>query len=88
MTLLITGCAGFIGARTVQLAINAGHEVVGLDNLNNYYDISLKEHQLKPLCDYPNFRFFELDIENGEAQDRVFASGTLMQCSISRRGRG
>ena len=38
MLLLITGAAGFIGARTAQLALDAGHEVVGLDNLNDYYD--------------------------------------------------
>jgi UDP-glucuronate 4-epimerase len=73
MTLLITGCAGFVGARTVQLALDAGHEVVGLDNLNDYYDIRLKEHRLKPLCDHPNFRFLELDIENVDVLDRIFA---------------
>ncbi len=41
--LLITGCAGFIGARTCQLALDAGHEVVGVDNLNDYYDVRVRD---------------------------------------------
>jgi UDP-glucuronate 4-epimerase len=72
MTLLITGCAGFIGSRTAQLALDAGHEVIGLDNLNNYYDPVLKRHRLEPLFQSPSFRFFELDIEDGSALDCVF----------------
>lgn len=73
MTLLITGAAGFIGARTAQFALDAGHEVVGLDNLNDYYDVRLKHHRLKLLFKSSGFRFFETDIEDGEALDRVFA---------------
>lgn len=73
MTLLITGCAGFIGARTVELALEAGHEVVGLDNLNDYYDVRLKKHRLERLLAHDGFRFLELDIENGEALDPIFA---------------
>jgi nucleoside-diphosphate-sugar epimerase len=74
MKLLLTGCAGFIGARTTQLALDAGHEVVGLDNLNDYYDPRLKRHRLEPLLLSPGFRFIEMDIENGEALDRVFGA--------------
>ncbi|MDG1953028.1 MAG: SDR family NAD(P)-dependent oxidoreductase [Gammaproteobacteria bacterium] len=73
MTLLITGCAGFIGARTAELALEAGHEVVGLDNLNDYYDVRLKQHRLEPLLANEAFRFAELDIEDGEVLDRIFA---------------
>jgi len=73
MTLLITGCAGFIGARTSQLALEAGHEVVGLDNLNDYYDPRIKRHRLDQLLANEGFRFLEMDIEDGVALDRVFA---------------
>jgi nucleoside-diphosphate-sugar epimerase len=74
MSLLITGTAGFIGARTTQLALDAGHQVVGLDNLNDYYDPRLKRHRLESLLKSPGFRFVELDIEDGAALDRVFAA--------------
>jgi UDP-glucuronate 4-epimerase len=72
MKLLITGCAGFIGARTTQLALDAGHEVVGIDNLNDYYDVRVKQHRLEPLIENPAFNFLEMDIEDGGALDRVF----------------
>ena len=47
MRLLITGSAGFIGARTAQLALDAGHSVVGLDKLNDYYDPRVKRHPIR-----------------------------------------
>jgi UDP-glucuronate 4-epimerase len=72
MNLLITGSAGFIGARTAQLALDAGHQVVGLDNLNDYYDVRLKHHRLEPLLASDGFRFVEADIEDGEALDKIF----------------
>ena len=73
LKLLITGTAGFIGARTAQFALHAGHEVVGLDNLNDYYDPRIKHHRLEPLLKSPGFRFVEMDIEDGDALDRIFA---------------
>lgn len=73
MNLLITGTAGFIGARTTQFALDAGHEVVGIDNLNDYYDLRLKRHRLEPLIASDGFQFLEIDIEDGDALDRVFA---------------
>jgi len=74
MNLLIPGVAGFIGARTAQLALDAGHEVVGLDNLNDYYDPLLKHHRLEQLFKSSGFRFLEMDIENDADLDRVFAA--------------
>jgi nucleoside-diphosphate-sugar epimerase len=74
MLLLITGCAGFIGARTAELALNAGHEVVGLDNLNDYYDPRLKHHRLVPLLKSSGFSFHPIDIEDGPALDRIFSN--------------
>lgn len=73
MKLLITGCAGFIGARTSQFALEAGHEVVGLDNLNDYYDLRLKQHRLEPLIKNDGFGFHQIDIEDGAALDKVFS---------------
>jgi UDP-glucuronate 4-epimerase len=73
MILLITGCAGFVGARTAQLALEQGHEVVGIDNLNDYYDIRLKQHRLEPLLASDGFSFHKIDIEDGDALDRIFA---------------
>ncbi len=72
MTLLITGCAGFIGARTTQLALDAGHEVVGIDNLNDYYDALVKRHRLESLLAHERFHFLKMDIEDGKSLDRVF----------------
>lgn len=74
MNLLITGCAGFIGARTSQLALEGGHSVVGIDNLNDYYDVRLKQHRLKPLLESEGFCFQEIDIEDGDGLDQIFAN--------------
>lgn len=74
MNLLITGCAGFIGARTSALALESGYEVVGLDNLNGYYDVELKRHRIKPLRNHDGFHFHEIDIEDGCALDRIFSA--------------
>lgn len=73
LKLLITGAAGFIGSRTTQLALDAGHEVVGLDNLNDYYDLRLKQHRLEPLIKNVGFTFHQVDIEDGATLDQVFS---------------
>lgn len=73
MRILITGASGFIGARTAQLALDDGHEVVGIDNLNDYYDPRIKHHRLAPLLKSSGFQFYEMDIEDQAALDRVFA---------------
>lgn len=72
MKYLVTGAAGFIGAKTVEVLCAQGHQVVGIDNLNDYYDVSLKQARLAQL-DSPNFAFIELDIADGEAIDALFA---------------
>lgn len=73
MKILITGCAGFIGARTTQLALEGGHEIVGIDNLNDYYDVRIKNERLDPLLQTDGFQFHELDIEDGNGLDRIFS---------------
>ncbi len=59
---LVTGAAGFIGARVSELLVGAGHEVVGVDNLNDAYDPRVKHHRLERLKALPRFCFAELDI--------------------------
>jgi nucleoside-diphosphate-sugar epimerase len=59
---LVTGAAGFIGARTSELLIRDGHTVVGIDNLNEAYDLRMKEYRLKRLQSLDEFSFHKLDI--------------------------
>ena len=62
MRVLITGAAGFIGMHTSRQLMERGDEVIGIDNLNDYYDVRLKQARLAQLSPYPNFRFVRLDI--------------------------
>jgi UDP-glucuronate 4-epimerase len=59
---LVTGAAGFIGARTSEILIQDGHTVVGVDNLNDAYDPRMKEYRLRRLQALPGFTFHKLDI--------------------------
>ena len=60
----MTGVAGFIGMHCARKLLDDGHEIVGIDNLNNYYDVALKEDRLKLLEGYKSFRFLKLDIKD------------------------
>lgn len=62
--ILVTGAAGFIGFQTVRELIAQGHNVVGLDNMNDYYDPRLKEHRLDLINQSDKFKFYKTDIEN------------------------
>lgn len=66
-TYLVTGTAGFIAARVVELLLDEGHTVVGVDNLNDAYDVRLKEWRLKRLLGRPGFSFQRLDITDRAA---------------------
>ncbi|MGA0093620.1 MAG: NAD-dependent epimerase/dehydratase family protein, partial [Chthoniobacterales bacterium] len=74
MKILLTGCAGFIGSRTAAMLLERGVEVVGVDNLNDYYDVRLKQHRVEGLDVRPGFSFRQLDIENRDALAEVFAA--------------
>ena len=70
---LVTGAAGFIGANVAQALLDAGHEVVGIDSLNDYYDVDLKQYRLKPLVDHSQFSFVQGDLVEAQVVDSLFA---------------
>ncbi len=59
---LVTGAAGFIAHRLIELLLEAGHEVVGVDNMNHAYDVRIKEYRLRRLQAMPGFKFYQRDI--------------------------
>ncbi len=70
--ILVTGCAGFIGMHLCSKLLNDDYEVVGVDNLNDYYDIELKQNRLLKLKKFKNFEFFQFDISNKNELEKVF----------------
>ncbi len=75
--ILVTGAAGFIGFYLCKRLIDRGEEVVGIDNLNDYYDVRLKLDRLKQFEDCKNFRFVKTDIAEREAVDGLFSRETF-----------
>lgn len=73
MTILVTGAAGFIGYHVSRLLLERGETVVGIDNLNDYYDPRLKEHRLAALPDTGAFRFLRVDFADDAALERALA---------------
>jgi UDP-glucuronate 4-epimerase len=73
MKVLVTGAAGFIGNELALRLTARGDEVVGIDNLNHYYDVSLKKARLNRLKDEPRFDFLKLDIADRAAMSELFA---------------
>ncbi|XSG82650.1 MAG: NAD-dependent epimerase [Methyloligella sp. ZOD6] len=73
MKILVTGAAGFIGFHTAKALLARGDEVIGLDNLNDYYDVTLKEARLAQLRELPGFSFHKLDLADTGAIAKLFA---------------
>lgn len=73
MKVLITGTAGFIGNRLAQRLLERGEEVIGIDNLNDYYDVTLKEARLAKIKDHPGFTEARINIEDRPAMEALFA---------------
>ena len=73
MKILVTGAAGFIGSTLSKILLARGDQVIGVDNLNDYYDPSLKIERLKPLKAHENFTDVCISIEDKEAMDSTFA---------------
>ena len=72
--ILVTGAAGFIGYHTCKKLLDSGYEVVGIDNLNDYYDVTLKEARLTRLQGMRNFSFMRLDLADRDGMDELFLS--------------
>jgi nucleoside-diphosphate-sugar epimerase len=70
--ILVTGVAGFIGHKVAEMLLDKGEKVIGIDNLNDYYDVRLKEYRLTLLKEYKNFIFYKIDIENLVDLRRLF----------------
>ncbi|MCE1239554.1 MAG: SDR family NAD(P)-dependent oxidoreductase, partial [Azonexaceae bacterium] len=74
MKILVTGAAGFIGCETALRLLERGDEVVGIDNLNDYYEVALKDARLARLNGRPGFRFVRLDIADRQGVAALFAA--------------
>ena len=72
MHIMITGVAGFIGSTLAMRLLDRGDRVYGIDNMSDYYDVSLKEARLARFMDHPNFRFERLDIADRAGVKRLF----------------
>jgi len=70
---LVTGAAGFIGSHLSHRLLAGGDEVIGLDNMNDYYDVSLKEARLNRLTEKTGFRFVKMDVADRSAMEHLFA---------------
>ena len=74
MKILVTGSAGFIGNNLSQKLLARGDEVIGIDNLNDYYDVSLKEARLNQILNHENYTEARIDLENRDAVQELFAT--------------
>jgi UDP-glucuronate 4-epimerase len=74
MKILVTGAAGFVGMHLSRRLLERGDEVIGIDNLNDYYDVGLKRARIEELSPFSNFRFLELDIAENDAVGELFKS--------------
>ena len=74
MKFLVTGAAGFIGFHLCLKLLNNGHSVYGIDNLNNYYDVNLKENRLKHLLQNKSFKFKKIDISDNNFVKKIYPS--------------
>lgn len=71
-TIIVTGAAGFIGSKVSEMLLGQGYKVIGIDNLNDYYDIRIKYWRLEQIKEQPDFVFYQEDIENLEALRLIF----------------
>ena len=72
-TYLVTGAAGFIGSKVTELLLAGNHSVVGIDNLNDAYDVRLKQWRLDQIIEQPNFTFHRVDIGDRASLESIFA---------------
>lgn len=77
MKILVTGAAGFIGFHLSQRLLELDYDVLGIDNLNDYYDVELKKERLKILNGNTNFQFYKIDLADGEPLNLVFDNHSI-----------
>ena len=77
MSIIVTGVAGFIANKTAEILLKSKKEVIGIDNINDYYDVKIKNYRLKQLKKYKNFKFFKLDIENKKSLEKIFSKNKI-----------
>ena len=82
MNIIVTGAAGFIGMHVSKKLLDDGHNVTGIDNLNTYYDQTLKQNRLKSLSSYENFIFYEQDIADKNTIMEIFLEANA-ECVIN-----
>ncbi|MBK5144738.1 NAD-dependent epimerase [Budviciaceae bacterium BWR-B9] len=79
MKFLVTGAAGFIGFHVSQRLLALGHDVVGIDNLNDYYDVNLKLARLGLIENHPQFKFFKMELADRDNIARLFAEQSFQR---------
>jgi UDP-glucuronate 4-epimerase len=84
MTILVTGAAGFIGSHVCLTLLERGERVLGVDNLDNYYDVSLKQARLARFKDHPNFTFAKLNIADRTAMEEAVDAATARSGPLRR----
>lgn len=82
-TYLVTGAAGFIGSKVTELLLAANHTVVGIDNMNDAYDVRLKEWRLAQVASHPNFKFHRLDLGDRAGLDALFTQHATRNVPIA-----
>ena len=93
MNIIVSGCAGFIGARVCEFLLKRGDCVFGLDNMSDAYDVRLKHHRLETLCELEGFSFFKCDISENPGllsvceEIRGFCEGGKIDCVINLAAR-
>ncbi len=82
MNILLTGCAGFIGFHLTKFLLKQ-HKIIGIDNLNTYYDVKLKLDRMKILKSHKNFLFIKSDIQNKNLVNNLKIKKTKIDCIIN-----